>query len=53
MTNLDPVPEPTNPAVDDLELTADEWHDLQMAYKFGTMEPAEGTVEAAGVRAHR
>jgi hypothetical protein len=46
MTNLDPVPEPTNPAVDDLGLTADEWHDLQMAYKFGTMEPAEGTVEA-------
>jgi hypothetical protein len=46
MTNLDPVPEPTNPAVDDLGLTADERHDLQVAYQFGTMEPAEGTVEA-------
>jgi hypothetical protein len=46
MTNLDPVPEPTNSAVDDLGLTSDDWHDLQMAYTFGTMEPAEGTVEA-------
>jgi hypothetical protein len=46
MTNLDPVSEPASSAVDDLGLTDDEWHDLQIAYKFGTMEPAEGTVEA-------
>jgi hypothetical protein len=47
MTNLDPVPEPTDSCVDDLGLTLDEWHDLQIAYNFGTMEPAEGTIEAA------
>ena len=46
MTSLDPVPEPSDSSVDDLGLTYDDWHDLGMAYKFGTMEPAEGTVEA-------
>lgn len=31
---------------DDLGLTHDDWDSLQLAYNFGTIEPAEGTVEA-------
>lgn len=35
-----------NQSVGDLGLTRDDWDSLQIAYNFGTIEPAEGTVEA-------
>jgi hypothetical protein len=42
------TPEPqADPELDDLGLSFEEWQDLQLAYNFGLIEPAEGTVEAA------
>jgi hypothetical protein len=38
--------EPQDREVDDLGLTSEDWLDLQIAYNFGTIEPAPGTVEA-------
>ena len=41
------TPEPGNDVeLDDLELSPADWGDLQVAYNFGLIEPAEGTVEA-------
>jgi hypothetical protein len=34
----------------DLGLSADDWHDLAIAYNNGLLEPAEGTVEAEAFR---
>ncbi|HEY3942544.1 MAG TPA: hypothetical protein VGL60_08665 [Acidimicrobiales bacterium] len=31
---------------DDLGLSTGQWHDLAVAYNYGLIEPAEGTVEA-------
>jgi hypothetical protein len=36
--------------LDDLGLSADDWHDLAIAYNNGLIEPAEGTVEAEAFR---
>ena len=38
--------EPQHPEVDDLGLTSEKREDLQLAYNYGTIEPAPGTVEA-------
>ena len=38
--------EPQDREVDDLGLTSEDWLDLQLAYNFGTIEPAPGTVKA-------
>lgn len=41
------TPEPGNDVeLDDLGLSPADWGDLQVAYNFGLIEPAEGTVEA-------
>jgi hypothetical protein len=34
----------------DLGLSAGQWHDLAVAYNYGLIEPAEGTVEAEAFR---
>jgi len=34
----------------DLGLSLDDWHDLAIAYNYGLIEPAEGTVEAEAFR---
>jgi hypothetical protein len=34
----------------DLGLSADDWHDLAIAYNYGLIEPAEGTVEEQAFR---
>jgi hypothetical protein len=36
--------------LDDLGLSAGDWHDLAIAYNHGLIEPAEGTVEAEAFR---
>ena len=35
---------------DDLGLTSEDWQDLQVAYNFGTIDPAPGTAEAEAFR---
>jgi hypothetical protein len=45
-----PDPEPSAPPVDDLGVTRDDWHDLLVAYTYGTIEPHEGSVEAEAFR---
>jgi hypothetical protein len=46
-----PSPEPqAEQELDDLGLSADDWHDLAVAYNHGLIEPAEGTVEAEAFR---
>jgi len=42
--------EPQDPEVDDLGLISEDWLDLQIAYNFGTIEPAPGTVQAEAFR---
>ena len=42
--------QPQHPEVDDLGLTSEDWMDLQIAYKFGLIDPAPGTVEAEAFR---
>ena len=44
------VPEPAEPYRDDLGLTSDDWHDLRVAYIFGTLEPFEGSIQAEAFR---
>ena len=44
------TPEPGNGDVDDLGLTFDDWEAIRIGYNFGTMEPAEGTVEEEAFR---
>jgi hypothetical protein len=34
----------------DLGLSTGQWHDLAIAYNYGLIEPAEGTVEAEAFR---
>jgi hypothetical protein len=46
-----PSPEPqAGQEPGDLGLSADDWHDLAVAYNHGLIEPAEGTVEAEAFR---
>lgn len=41
-----PEPEPeAGPEADDLGLTPDDWDALVFAYNYGTLDPAEGSVE--------
>jgi hypothetical protein len=42
--------EPQHPEIDDLGLTSLDWEDLRIAYNFGTIDPAPGTVEAEAFR---
>ena len=44
------MPEPAEPYRDDLGLTSDDWHDLRVAYIFGTLEPFEGSIQAEAFR---
>jgi hypothetical protein len=41
---------PPDRETDDLGLTSLDWQDLQVAYNFGTIDPAPGTVEAEAFR---
>ena len=41
---------PPDRETDDLDLTSEDWQDLQVAYNFGTIDPAPGTVEAEAFR---
>ena len=46
-----PQPEPqAEQERDDLGLSISQWHDLAIAYNYGLMEPAEGTVEEEAFR---
>ena len=42
--------EPQHPEVDDLGLTSEDWEDLRIAYNYGTIEPAPGTVDEEAFR---
>jgi hypothetical protein len=44
-----PEPEP-QAEPDDLGLSTGQWHDLAIAYNYGLIEPAEGTVEDEAFR---
>ena len=41
---------PQHPEVDDLGLTSEEWDDLRIAYNFGMIDPAPGTVDDEAFR---
>jgi hypothetical protein len=36
--------------LDDLGLSTDQWHDLAIAYNYGLIQPAAGTVEDEAFR---
>ena len=41
---------PPDRETDDLGLTSEDWQDLQVAYNFGTIDAAPGTVQAEAFR---